>query len=270
MPGGRINEPLFVDVDVQKSVAARGSIVHFLTGHLAIAHASIDHGCGLVEALDRNLGQRFDIDLTVRLFANVQILAFIRIEQISNSVLIDLEQAHVHLPRNEPSLCFLPFKVAQNLLDRLRNNPKTLTVDFIQYTHRVRLSRTCLPINEVSAIIAVQDCADKWLGGHLVDLLLLRLCIEDVVETEILHRLFWQSQLNILVVLLIREATLPLSRIPAQLCAAHFQGWIKYFVVQFALKWRPDPDKSLHTLDHFLVGAEYTLVVAVDTRARIV
>ena len=81
----------------------------------------------------------------------------------------------------------------------------------------MRLARTRLPINEVCAIKSVQYCADKWLGGHLVDLLLLRLRIEDVVETEILHRFFWQSQLNILTVLLIREAALPLSRIPAQL-----------------------------------------------------
>lgn len=46
------------------------------------------------------------------------------------------------------------------MLDRLRDNAETIAIDFVQHTHGMRLAGPCLTVNEVGAIVAVQDAAD--------------------------------------------------------------------------------------------------------------
>lgn len=57
LPRLRIEHPLLVDVDMQQSMATGGRVIHFLAGHLAIAHSRVDHGRRLLESLYWHLGQ---------------------------------------------------------------------------------------------------------------------------------------------------------------------------------------------------------------------
>lgn len=87
-----------VDIDVQNGVTSARGLVHLLAGHGSVSHAGVDDVDGLFYSLDWDLHKLLDEDLSVVLLTDLEVLAFIRIEQILNLVLIDLVKTQVHMP----------------------------------------------------------------------------------------------------------------------------------------------------------------------------
>ena len=100
-------QTILVDVDVKNSVGARRSFVHLLGCHLTILHSSIYNVDRLFHGVDGHFNKVLHKYFSVVFFSDLQILSFVRIQEILNLVLIDLVKTQMNFPLKQRSSLFL-------------------------------------------------------------------------------------------------------------------------------------------------------------------
>lgn len=228
---------------MQHGVTPAGCFVHLLRCHLPILHARINDIHSLLHSLDWHLHQVLDENFTVILFPYRQVLALLWIQQVLDLILINLIKTQMHFPFKQSASGLLLLQDFQYVINALRNDSLAIDVDAVEDTHRVRLACSCLAVDEVGAVVAVEYVVDQRQAGLEEDILLAYCIIKDVVELVLPRALLRYHKLNHLGVMLSCEGTRPLG---IDRRAWLPNSWVEDGVLDFVLEGWTNPEEYLN------------------------
>lgn len=232
-------------------VTSARSFVHLLGCHLTILHSSIYNVDSLFHSFYGHFNKVLHEYFSIVFFSDLQVLSFMRIQEILNLVLIDLVKAQMNFPLKQRSCVLLLLEYFKNAINRLRNNSLTVDINIVEHSHGVCLTCSCLSIDKVRPIVPIQDIVNQRQASSSEDLFLVNTVIEDLIELVLPWSFFWHHQFDELGILLSCERALPLH---ISILGALSDGWVKDNVLHLMLKRWPDTDEDLDVFFWETVG----------------
>jgi hypothetical protein len=232
-------------------VTSARSFVHLLGCHLTILHSSIYNVDGLFHSVYGHFDKVLHEYFSIVFFSDLQVLPFMRIQEVLNLVLIDLVKTQMNFPLKQRSSLFLFLEYFKNAINRLRDNSLAVHINIVEHSHGVCLTCSCLPIDKVRPIVPIQDVVHQRQTGSPEDLFLVNAVIKDLIELVLPWSFFGNHQLNQLRILLCSECALPLH---ISILAALASSWVEDDVLHLVLKRRPNADEDLDVFFRKTVG----------------
>lgn len=120
-----------ININMKHCVTSARSFVHLLGCHLTILHSSIYNVDRLFHSFYRHFNKVLHKYFSIVFFSDLQVLSFMRIQEILNLVLIDLVKTQMNFPLKQRSSVLLLLKYFKNAINRLRNNSLTVYINIV-------------------------------------------------------------------------------------------------------------------------------------------
>ena len=145
-----------INIDMKHGMTSARSFIHFLWCHFTILHSSIYNIDCLIYRIYGHFDKVFYEYFSIVFFSDLQVLSFMRIQEVLNLVLIDLVKTYMNFPLKKRTSLFLFLEYFKNTIHRLWNNSLTVHINIVENSHCVCLTCSCLSIDKVRSIITIK------------------------------------------------------------------------------------------------------------------